>query len=202
MTKNETDIYSAIQEPYKIKDAIFDGVYTKTTHFMLPGLGISPSSTIIRQHFVNAYIDDMGIEQSFKNPVFILLKTSEFGESWKKLEEILKSLSHFVYDYDAGMDGENYLVMFVFEYPAIYSTDYFKFIAGEYSQFSDSYKHLFKREIVNDRGFVVENAIYGVVYKTSTLKKRIEELVGESIDYTGEYWDKMSTEREIYRYNQ
>lgn len=201
MTKNETDIVQTLQEPYRIKDTLFDGLYTKTTHFLLAGLGINPNSNIFKDKFVNAYIDDAGIEHVIKNPVFMLLKTKEFDDYWKKLELTLKALPRFVYEYDVGMDGDNHLVMFAFEFPAIFATDYFKFLSGEYYKFSNPYKHLFKKDIINDKGTVVENAIYGVIHKTPSIKKVIETIVGEPIESEGEFWDKMSPEREIYRYN-
>lgn len=201
MTKNEVSIQESQVEKYQTKETIFDGYYTKTTHFLLAGLGINPNSNIFKNHFLNTYIDDAGLEHNLRNPLFLLLKTREFDDSWKKLEAILKSMKFFVMEYDVGMDRDNYLVMFVFEFPEIYAPDYYKFLAGEYSKFSAPYKRLFKKEFTNDRGVVVENTIYGVVYKTPTLKKRIESRIGETFPTEAEYWEQMAPEREIYRYN-
>lgn len=201
MTKVETDIELVTTQEYKLKDLILDGRYTKTTHFLLPGLHISGNMQIFTKYFVNAYIDDGFITHIVKNPVFCLFKTKVFDQNWKNFEAAIKSSPRCIYEYNVGKNDDDYLVMFLFEFPSAYRSDYFKFIEGEYSQFSGLYKKLFSETAIDSTGQKIENPLYGVVNKTSSFKRSLEHVVGAPIDSRYEYWEKWSTDREVFRKN-
>lgn len=202
MTKKGEKLENTLEEVYNVPEAHLDGKYTKTTHFMLYGLGINPNSNVFRYNFLNAFIDDAAVDHNIKNPIFILFQTEAFNDKWKRIETILKSIPVFIYEYDVGVYKGKNLIMFAFEFPSIFGADYFKFLQGEYSKFSPEYKKLFKKEFKNEQGVSKESAIYGVINKTDSLKEKIENRIDEKLDPTKEYWEKMSPEREIFRYNQ
>lgn len=187
------------KQPYKLKETILDGPYTKTTHFLLPGLHISNNLQTFTKYFVNAFIDDEEITHIIKNPVFVLCKTKAFDADWLKFETALKSSPRCIYDYIVGKFEDDYLVMFLFEFPPAYRADYFKFIEGEYSQFSEQYKKLFIEKLKDDNGTEKENSLYGIIHKTQTFKHKLEKIIDERLDPQKEYWEKWSVNREIFR---
>ncbi len=131
MTINiEKDIEQLTEQPYKVKELILDGKYTKTTHFLLPGLHISSKVANFTKYFVNAFLNDEGMTHIIKNPVFVLCKTKAFDDDWQKFEYALKSSPRCIYEYTAGKSDDDYLVMFLFEYPTAYKNDYLKFLDG------------------------------------------------------------------------
>lgn len=193
------EIELIVKQPYKVKEQILDGRYTKTTHFLLPGLHISNTLESFTKYFVNAFIEDNGITHIVKNPIFILCKTKVFDDEWFKFESTIKSSPRCMYEYDVGKYDDDYLVMFLFEFPAAYRADYFRFLESEYSKFSDHYKKLFKETMTNSKGETVENSLYGIVYKTPSFKKTMEKVIDAPLDSTKEYWEKWNPEREIFR---
>lgn len=201
MTKADTNVDLIIQEPYKLEELILDGKFTKTTHFLLPGLHLGGNMAAFNKYFVNSYINDEAISHIVSNPVFVLFRIKIFDESWKLFEQGIKSSPRCIYEYDVGKWDDDNLVMFLFEFPKAYKADYFTFLRGEYSQFSDHYKKLFPKTITNDFGKEIENPLYGVVYKTETFKKNLEIVIGATVQPTFEYWEKWSADREIFRKN-
>lgn len=202
MTKTEQDIEVLTEQPYKTDEKILDGKFTKATHFLLPGLHISTNLKNFTRYFVNSFINDEGIEHIVRNPLFVLFKTKAFDEDWEEFAKSLKKSPRCVYEYVVGKFEDDYLVMFLFEYPIAYREDYYKFLEGKYSQFSEHFKKLFEKTYTNEKGEEIEHSLYGVVNKTPTFKKRLEKLIDEPIDPSGEYWAKPTEEREVFRKKQ
>lgn len=204
MTDNGTNIEAVTHQPYEVAYKILDGKFTKTTHFLLPGLHLSIDMKLFTLYFANAFLNDEYIEHILKNPIFILFKVKVFDEKWKLFEKSLRRTQRFVHEYNVGKHDDDYLVMFSFEFPPAYRADYFRFLEGEYSKFSDHFKRLFKETTPNDYGKIVENPLYGVVHKTENLRKQLERIIcdpkepNEKIN-SEELWERWSPEREIFR---
>ena len=188
-------------QPYKLKEEILDGTFTKATHFLLPGLHLSKLENF-HKFFVNAFLEDEELTHIIKNPVFVLCRTKVFNDVWKRFESNIKAYPRCMYEYNIGKWEDDYLIMFLFEFPIAYRSDYFKFCEGEYSQFSENYKKLFVPTITNEKGQEIENSLYGIIYKTPTFKKKLENLIDEKINPEKEYWEKWKPEREIFRKNE
>ena len=196
---DNTDIDVVIHEDYKLKDLILDGKYTKATHFLLPGLHLKGNMSIFTRYFANAFINDEEIAHVVRNPLFVLFKTKSFDDNWRNFEFGVKTSPRCIWVYDVGKNDDDYLIMFLFEFPSAYRSDYNQFLEGDYSKFSDYYKKLFPETTINDYGETIENPLYGVVHKTPTFKKSLEMVVGETIKPSYEYWEKWSADREVFR---
>jgi hypothetical protein len=94
----------------------------------------------------------------------------------------------------------DYLYMYVFECPPEFQRDYKRFLEGTYSKFSSSYKSRFNRTVPNREGRFVESPVYGALFKTTKVKEKIEELIGQTLGDDEEYWGRYKPEFEIFRY--
>jgi len=172
MTKTK-EAEEIIQESFITQSSIYNGPYNKTTLFLLPMLELTLRNPVVKKYLKNAYLDDADFEHDFTRPLFLLLRTKSFEEKeFKDLCTILRSKMTFKVDYDLGkQDGDN-LVMYVFEIPEKWKENYYHFKAGRYSKFTDPYKILFPKEIL-DGTKKVESLVYGVIYKTAYRKDQV-----------------------------
>lgn len=155
------------------------GKYNKTTTFLLPsvGLGIFQIKTIA-SYLVNAYLEDESLEHNFERPVFVLFSISKTQEkTWNDFEYKLQKNPNYVYDYYVGTNEKETLIMYVFKVPEKWKDIYSLFKEGKYFEFDEDYKKIFPKEAIN-LGKIVESKVYGVLYKTQSLKEYlIQEFV-------------------------
>jgi hypothetical protein len=150
--------------------------------------------------FVNAYIEDLEFEHSYRFPLFLLIKVKEHNQEYKDIHQTLAGNKNFVYSYVAGREGMEYLYMYVFECPSEFIKDYERFLQGTYSKFSPSYKSRFNRTVPNREGRFVESPIYGALFRTAKIKEKIERIIGETLGNEQEYWGVYEPRIEIFRY--
>lgn len=221
MTKNEISLKDALLEGYITPTSMYDGIYTKTTQFMLPSISVNIKNKIVFKFFVNSYINDVKHEHEYERPIFVLFSVKDFKDKdWEKVYSALILSPNYITDYDCGKQDEDNLVMIVFRVPDEYARDYYLFKKGKYSQFSQQYKEKFPRFVATDdnKNEPKESIMWQVINKSDLLK---EELAKEftakndngqyfkqddydqmlaTFNEMDEIWDIPRKEREYYRY--
>lgn len=204
MTKNEINLNDTITENHVSKKSIFDGRYNKTSQFLLPALGIKLESSIMKEHLINAYLDDKGWDHDHVKPIFLLLKSKDIITiNWRKTVDTLIKNESFIQTYDPGFKDGYFLTMFVFKCPDKWKNDYTHFKKGEYSKFSKEYKKLFSELTTDEKGSLIKSIPYSVVNKTELVKRKMEKEFGYEVGYFDdleEIWDLPRKEQEYYRY--
>lgn len=199
MTKNDTIIKEVTKIEVTRPHSVFSGDNTYTTLFVLPMYDVYIDSRWYK-NFINGYIDDVGLRHCFKRPLFVLVKYDITQEKPYEVLNHLLSRKSFVFSYLVGTQGNELFRMFVFQCPVKYKSDYDKFIKAQYSQFSVEYKSKFNQTIRTGTGLSMESPLYGVIYKTPTLKKKVEGFIGEPLSKDQEYFGLLKPEFEIFRY--
>ena len=156
---------------------------TDTTKFILPLLFKNDKyPEIITNDFTNAYIAD--IDDQSKDGYVLLAYTENSVMNFKSVEEV------YVKDN---------LNIYVFSIPEEYMEDYYKFLTGKYSEFSEQTKnHILKFWDENN-----ESLLYGILYKTDIAKKYWQEKYNENPDKwsnEAEYWVEPNMRKEILGY--
>lgn len=163
---------------------------TEATRFVLPMLYSKDrdDNFFITKNFESCYIGD-GNHPELGKKIF-LLYNYQMTVEYVKFERKIEAMPGFNTDYDYGDERQ---VMFVFDIPDEHKNDFQLFLAGEYSQFSDSLKEkIVKFWDIKDE----ESVFYGIIYPNDAVKERSES---ESFDTAlGEYWPKPVLSREIY----
>lgn len=203
MTKPETPLQELLLETYSTPVSGYDGIYTKTTQFLLKGIKIDLRKLPLRNFFINAYINDKNYNHDYKTPVFLLFGVDEVRSAdWFFTNKELCENPNYITDYEVGISIEGKsLIMFVFDFPFV--EDYYHFKAGRYSRFTDEYRKLFPKKIVGENGKEQESLIWGIIHKSLKVKNTIKEefnLTDEDIKDIDEYWDIPRKEREVYNY--
>jgi len=218
MTKTE-NTYNILEENYKSKDSIYNGIYNKTTLFMLPAIDFNIRYAPLRKHLVNVYLNDFEYYHDYQCPLFVLLKTKTFEESsYKDLIKSFKDSKFFVCDYSVGTNEDHNLVMYVFEVPKQFHDVYYNFKGAKYSKFSKEYRNKFPKLTVDNTNKSVESLMWGVINKSTYRKEQvakhfsIQNAEGKIIDMDAynellsdmenwdEIWDKIYPKEEVYRY--
>lgn len=215
MITNDIDPNVLVIEDCEVKTTKYNGKYSKTALFLLPMVELSVRSRLVSKYLKNAFINDIGIEHDFRNPIFVLFKVKNLRErDWQDLckaiitKELIKD--YFVMDYYVGMKDGYHLVMYVFEVPDKYIKDYHLFQQGKYSLISEDYKAKFPEKILGSGGEQIESLVWGAMHKSKNLKKVLtKEFVLDKKDISqfesfvetlDEIWDSPKEEEEIYRY--
>lgn len=207
MTKNDVMLDQTIRLDIKSKLSGFEGSNTKTTMFLLRGLDIDIYNLAITEFLVNAYISDTEYTHTHPRPVFVLFKTKTLHDpKWLKIHRLMLQNSSYVDDYIPGTQDGGYLMMYLFNFPEIYASDYFTFKRGQYSQFSKEYKDLFPAKVKSLKsGNMVDSLSYGIINKTQNVKdiviKTFELDDSCGIDDWEEIWDIPRKDVEYYRTN-
>lgn len=123
------------------------GDANKSWTYVLPMLGKSwkdfrnIGNMLPKSMFVNAFIGDETIEDSYNNCIFLLYKFSGDPVYLDFEKSFLMSHPNFVHCYEP----DKYHTMYVFTIADEYIIEYDKFLKGKYSTFSDTYKkHILK----------------------------------------------------------
>ena len=200
MTKNDVNINSVVDVRLSYPNSIFSGHTTYSTLFLTPVFDVyQVLIDNVSGRLVNCYIDDMYLPHDYKRPMFMLIR-SKLDGTYDKIHSILSKNSNFVYSYVAGKNDEQLLLMYVFTCPKAYEKDYDKIMAGEYSKTSDKYKGMFNKSVPTSDGTYKESAVYGILYKTNTLKKKVETFLDEKLSKEQEYFGTFVPDYEIFRY--
>lgn len=194
-----------LQEMYITPDSTFDGVFTKTSQFMIPSIGINVTNKFVFKYFVNAFLSDLDHKHDYTRPIFMLFSVKDFKEpDWVKVYETLIRSKNYISEYDVGVQKDSFLLMMVFEVPIEFEKDYINFRLGRYSLFSEEYKAKFPKFL--DPKSKKKNIHWQIINKDDELKRSVEKEFNvrsgllDDKDVT-EIWDKPNKKREYYRFN-
>lgn len=157
---------------------LIEGIYNKTTMFVLPLVCINKlnASFITNNggYLINSFIDCDFIEKKDKYSIFLLLKYLK-SDRYKFQEEMLITNEHFVKTID---DNPNY-VIYEFSIPIEFREDFDKLLNGKYSKISGKAKS----RIINFHGsHHFGSIVNGVLNKTPQMKLELEEKLGVNMD--------------------
>jgi hypothetical protein len=187
----------------KLPNSVFSGQSTYSSLFLPPVFDLNVHGDV-SDYLINAYTNDAGIQHVYTRPLFVLLATNPLDPSFKQVNTDLLRNRNCVYSYCAGSYKDEILYMYVLECPDEYREDYDKFSNGQYSKFSSKLKARFARTIPDSRGQYVESPLYGIIYKTPTFKKKVEQYIfldpTEKLDKEQEYFGTPSENIEIFRH--
>lgn len=171
---------------------------TNSTIFLLPALGL-PKDTLNKFGFVNAYMDDKGIRERYKNSLFILLEPAEFDSDFHEFVLEQQKNPNFLVDYDVGKNQ----VMLVYRFPTDYTNEYNNFKKGKYSKFSKKYVSSFfpmtRTEKKNGKSQKVSTVFSGIFNKEEWLKEYWEQKLNVDM-LPNEYWSIPQENKEVFRY--
>lgn len=172
-----------------------DQKVTDSTRFLVRGLGLT-RTTLKKQGFINAYIDDVIHEPHYVRSVYLLFKPEDLGlfEEFLQAQRMESGLIAEDYDYPEGY------VVVVYNFPALYWRDYTLFLEGKYSKFSKGFKSLFPKEKsgVTRQGIPYkEPSFYAHIFDKSEVMRRYwEERFEVIFDDDQEYWNIPDLSRE------
>jgi hypothetical protein len=202
---NEIELAKLLYVNTEIANTYFDGTFTKASMFLLPLLGIDKERSNVKNHLVNAFVDDHEFEHLYEKAIFVLLKVKDFdNKNFRALDEYFLGMDSFRYHYNVGMEEGYDLIMYVFETPAKYHREYELFKTGQYSKYSDDAKKEFGNTTRDKNNNPIEPTAYGVVYRTETMRNKLMktlELSDTMVDSLPEFYDKPTEERECFRFN-
>lgn len=205
------DIDEILKTDITVPIGEFSGLYTNTALFMLPCIGYDIKQHLLKACLVNVYYDDFCLEHDFQRPIFILLRTPTYVDTnYVKLDNSFNNNPYFIYSYDVGSNiDKDRLVMYVFEVPDDYATDYILFKQGRYSQFSPQLKSKYI-QFLKVGSVLIESLVWGIVNKsTIRIQEVARQLATDSADYeslkfmlaeSDEIWEKPNEKNEIFRY--
>jgi hypothetical protein len=200
MTKSDSDIKKITSVTLNEINSHFSNTSTYSTLFLIPAFDIELNSKVFEM-FENAFVDHQDFMHLYERPLFCLFKVGEKEISkFQEITPLLISNPNFVYTYCAGRTNNFYLFMYVFECPEPYKIDYDKFLEGKYSEFSLALKSKFNNKVMLTNGVQDESPIYGALFKTSDMRRKMEAIVGQRIDVNGEFWPAPKDEFEIFNY--
>ena len=159
----------------------------KSYTYVLPML--STEITLVKEGLVNTFIGDQEYPQ-YDNHIFLLYKFNGSKE-FLEYEDFLKNTHLFVCSYDP----DNTHVMYVFDVPAFYQTDYDLFKKGKYSEMNRDYKVvIFAFHNIMDHNHRVAQ----VLFKHPDLREEWEERTGENLPKHAEVSSVPDLNKEVY----
>ena len=160
----------------------------KSYTYILPML--STEIDIVKQNLKNVFIGDES-KKDYDNHIFLLYKFSG-DKKFLEYEDYLKNTHLFIDAYDP--DDQH--VMFVFDVPAFYQSDYDLYKKGKYSEMNYDYKVIiFAFHDIMDHNHKVAK----VLFKHQDLKEELEDRIGAEIPKGSEVSSVPDLNREIYR---
>jgi hypothetical protein len=170
---------------------------TCTSLFLVPLLGIDKEA-LDEFGFVMGYLDDVNHEIHYEESIYLLFKPKNLEEFNLFVRNETQNPARSLvddYDYEGG-----YAVL-VYRIPQRFLQDYQLFLEGKYSKFSESAKRMFPAEviIVSQDGSRrrVSSFAYRIFDKEDSMKRWVEEIIGEELDKNAEYWTIPDLDREI-----
>jgi len=158
-----------------------------STIFLLPAIEIPE---LIKEYFLdNGFINTFVTSKRIKYPfevMFLLFNPKRFNEEYNRFERMLIYNPNYLEVYDLG----NKHVLYVFKIPEKFKSDYYTFLNGKYSKFSEEYKRLFPEKsylldvdgkIVRDlkgKPILQQSPFYHVFTKSDYLKAQLADKLG------------------------
>jgi hypothetical protein len=133
--------------------------YNKSYFFLLPMINLSSGSS---SEIINTYIGIKGEKLDFS--LYVLKKNPEYK---------MRALEGYIRDLET-IDG----FLYQYKIPEKFEEDYMKFIAGKYSEFSNSYKNKIYSLLQKPYR---ETNVYKVLNKSLDARKLLEDRIGQSI---------------------
>tara|TARA_R100000329_G_scaffold50716_1_gene46842 strand:- start:2547 stop:3056 length:510 start_codon:yes stop_codon:yes gene_type:complete len=150
---------------------------------------LSTEIALVKEGLVNTFIGDQEYPL-YDNHIFLLYKFNGSKE-FLEYEDFLKNTHLFVCSYDPDSTH----VMYVFDVPAFYQTDYDLFKKGKYSEMNRDYKVvIFAFHNIMDH----EHRVAQVLFKHPDLREEWEERTGESIPENAEVSSVPDLNKEVY----
>ena len=59
-----------LQENYIVPDSMYDGLFSKTSQFMTPAIGINVTNKLVFKHFLNAFLTDVEHKNEYIRPIY------------------------------------------------------------------------------------------------------------------------------------
>lgn len=153
---------------------------TKTSKYLMPllyqkNVFESRTSMLWETNFINCYTGTR--EEGYMKHLYAIYRFS--GDTrYTTFEGKLMKHAYF----SRKIDLDKYHVMYVFEIPQNELYEYYCFISGNYSKFSEEYKHKIIKFCINPAvtpiSTVPSHPLYGVLYKTEKRKNEVEDYVG------------------------
>lgn len=156
----------------------------KTTTYLLPCLESGKKTFSCHDYMINAYIDESG---KYINILYRYVS----DDYYKTLE--LKLLKHKYYI--DTIDISNEYIIHKFEIPEKYKEDVTLFIKGMYSKFSS----VLKRRILEFHNKGKNSELYGILYKTSEYRKKLENSLNIDFDESWELDSRLDLNSEYYK---
>lgn len=203
-----TKINGVKNKPFKIlyiKESVRDNTYllystilTKASRWIMPMLRTdnqTQTSMRFRNNFVNCYV---GTEsEGYMNNIYLVYRFSGSVE-FIKFEKELKNHIKFY----KSIDLDHQHTMYIFDMNEEDKLNFNRFKRGEYSKFTSKYKKQILNFTINpvdtNISKIEDTITYGVLYKTETQKKRIEDLIGQKLDPSLEYYSIPVEDEELY----
>ena len=192
LSLGDTQMYKKI--PYKIniiEKASYDKCLfkiaprTKASIFIMPMLSGNKELYFFDSLLLNCFIGT----PEHPNSIVLLYRFS--GSSlFLKFEQALKKFSMF----RETLDPSPHHVMFVFDIPKKFESDYNKFILGKYSHLSPELKDA----IFKFHGADIHSSIGQILYKSEKRRLRLSQNLGMEIPADMELFDIPEPEQEIY----
>lgn len=180
--------------------ALFSTKLTKASTWILPMLRLTNetrTSMKFNSYFVNCYIGTSDV--GYMEEICLVYRFSGDTE-YKLFEDSL--INHELFSRTVDLDHHH--TMYIFNIPVEFKKDFYKFIEGRYSEFSQPYKNKILNFVVNpaitNREDLEKTLWYGVLYKTDKRKKDLLDQIGSvtvAIDDL-EYFSIPEESNEVY----
>jgi len=158
---------------------------TKSSTFLLPMLGGHRELYFFNSLLLNCFIQT----EEDKDCIALLYRWSS-DPLYIKFEKALTKFRSFRRRYDPSSN----CVMFVFDIPKKHIRNYNKFISGQYSKLSKSYK--FTLLEFHDKD--LQDTIGQILFKSEKRKNTLEEKLGEELPETSELLSIIDADKETY----
>ena len=179
MVVNEVNLDQLLQDDCKDHDSEFNWkrgnrIHNKSTYFALPFIGITVDGNVCSRYLRNAYLNDKGIEHDFVRPLFVLFRVKNRADKvWADFANAASMRDAYITDYYVGQEGDNTLIMYVFQIPEKWADDFVHFKAGRYSSMSTAYKSIFDQYMYTPSGNKRETRMWGILNKSEALKDEV-----------------------------
>jgi len=160
---------------------------TICTNFIAPTLKIN-GEDILKNGFINAYIDDVDCDMGYKNCTYLLFKPPDIDVFNHFIEEEYERTGDIIddYDYEGG-----YTVL-VYKLNMKFEDDFNLVKKGMYSKTSEKFQKLFKK--ITDKG--TPSTQHLIFTKDPKLKEYWEERADIRLKDEWEVWEGWSEDRE------
>jgi len=152
--------------------------WNKSLYFIMPMIGISSNY----RNLINCYLGDSTYPKYNYSKILVELKFKD--------NNILKN----IYLEDSYETKQNTCI-YVFKVPEEFEKDYYLFLQGKYSQFSDKYKSKILNQVQIKP--IQNSYVYKILYKTADLKAELEERIGQELPTDAEICSIADWNKEI-----